>query len=155
MPTIHHSQSGWSGGHGGLLPCHRHCVTCPGNQLVDRDAHLDDVSNTRQMGPEQIGQLSKHPQALPLFFDLRLPQRIPQLDGLGRLDEERARAAGLIVNDPRWAAPRVSPHRNHVAVASHGDGGIGRGRSGIQSPEQGVQTAKQALAGPLDLFFSR
>ena len=100
MTPVYDDQRGRRGAHRGHLALHGDRVARAGNEIVHRHAHLDDVAEGRQLGSQQIGQLTQHAKRLPLFLDFRLAQRVAQLDRLGRLDEERARAARFVVDDP-------------------------------------------------------
>ena len=91
-------------GHLGHLAVRPHGVARAGDEVVHGDAHLDQLPQRRQLGPEQVGELAQHAERLALLLDLGLAQRVAQLDGLGRLDEERAGAAALVVNDAARAA---------------------------------------------------
>ena len=48
-------------------------------------------------------------------------QRVAQLDGDERLDEERLAAARLVVDDAADACLRLGPDRHHVAPVAQGD----------------------------------
>ena len=92
MAAVDHDEVCRRRGHLGHLGVHQHGVARAGDEVVHGDAHLDQVAQRGQLGPEQVGQLAQHPQCLALLLDLGLAQRVPQLDGLGRLDEERTGA---------------------------------------------------------------
>ena len=121
-------------------------VAGAGDQVVHRDAHLDRAPDGGQLRPQQFGELAEHPQRLPLLLDLRLAQRVAQLDRLGRLDEERARAPRLVVHDAGGPAPRVAADRNDVAAAPHGHRGVGGSGAGVESAEQRSRAGGAAAA---------
>ena len=80
MPAVHDAERTRRGGNLGHLPVAGDGVPRPCHQVIHRDAHLDRVPHQRQLGTQQVGQLAEHPQRLPLLLDLRLPQRVAQLD---------------------------------------------------------------------------
>ena len=100
MPPVHDPERSGRFGYARLFASHRDGVSGSGDQIINPNAHLNDFPEYGKMRSEQVGELPKHPERLPLLLDLSLAQRIPQLDGLGRLDEQSARTAGLVVNDP-------------------------------------------------------
>ena len=90
--------------HLGHLTLHRDRVARAGHEVVHLDAHLQRIGEDLARRAQDRGQLAQHPQHLALLLGLRLAQRVAQLDRLGGLDEERARAGRLVVDDAAGAA---------------------------------------------------
>ena len=78
-------------------------------------------------------------------------QGIAQFDRLRRLDEQRAGAAGFVVDDPGRTAPGVAPDRNDITIPPHRHRCIRGRRAALQAPEQGVKPLQQTLPGRLYL----
>src|SRR3954451_4350943 len=102
------------------------------------------------MRSKQVGKVPEAPQGLPLFLDLSLTQRVPQLYGLGWLDEKGARAAGLVMDDPGRSAPGIAPDRNDVAISPHCYRRVGSHRAALQTTKQRIKPPEQALPGRLN-----
>ena len=121
--------------------------TC--NQHIHPEAHLQRVAEQRQLGPQQLREFAQHLQRLPFFRDQRLPQFVAQLDGCGRLDEQRLRAGRLVVDNALGSRPEVAPHRNDIASAADGYGAFTGAARRVDAPEDAFEPAHQSLAGVL------
>ena len=91
MAAVDHDEIGRRRRHLRHLALHRHGVARAGDEIVHRHAHLDQLAQRRQLGPEQVGELAQDAKRLALLLDLRLAERVAELDRLRGLDEERAR----------------------------------------------------------------
>ena len=85
------------------------------HQLLQRDAQLLGVRVNRG------GQLAQDALHLARFRDLQLAQAVHQIDGDGRLDEERAAGRRLIVHDTADLAAPFPAHGYDVAALANGD----------------------------------
>ena len=146
MTAVHDEQRRGGRRDLGHLAFHGHGVARPRDQVVHRHAHLDRAAQHGELGPEQVGQLAKHAERLPLLGGLGLGERVAQLDRVGGLDEERSRAARLVVHDARGPAARVAANRDHVAPAPHRDRGLRGSGAGVEPPEQRFEPPDQAVA---------
>ena len=117
--------------HRGHFASHGNRVAGAGDQVIHRDRHLDRLPDDRQRRAQEIAELPEHPQRLPLLLDLGFAQRVAQIDGFGRLHEERLRTRRLAVHDPGRPGPRIPPDRNDVAPFPYGHGATGGHRAGF------------------------
>ena len=61
---------------------------------------------------------------LPRFFPLEPAQLVRELDGHGRLYEERRTRMGFIVNDSAHVPLPLSANRHHITPVTNADGRI-------------------------------
>ena len=137
--------------HLGHLTLHDHRVARPGDEIVHRDEHLDQVAERLELRTQDIGELAQHPERLPLLFRFGFPKGVAELDGLGGLDEERARASRLVVDDSGGPRTGVAPHRDDVPPTAHGDAGVVCRGVGVEPAQQRLEFSDQPIPGDVHL----
>ncbi len=94
-------------------------------------------------------ELVEDPFLLRLGRQLRLSPGVGELDRDEGLNEQCLAAAGLVVDDALDAAPRIRPHRHHVAAVAQRDDGFLQGTRDIRV-DQGIEPAAQPVVGDAD-----
>ena len=130
------------------------CPACARHDCVQFDWHRVQRRDRCADWAQAIGDLPQHDEHLALFVDQRRTERVAELDGGGRLDEERAGAAGFVVDDPFGAAPRIATHWNHISTTPHRDAGATRDRSAVTIAQHAFESPHQPFACGVD-FASR